>query len=131
MTRFFKRLPVFAALATLLLTLGVVSPASAHQTGPPTDCGFDHACSYRDAHYGVKIGSPSGLGSICHANFSQVPGLNAQLSSVYNHATGRDYWLFEHANVAGRAVGFGNYAFLAHLSDVNFNDVASSCLWVP
>jgi len=117
-----------AAMSSLILTLGLATPASAHQTGPPSGCGFDHGCSYQDSHYGTKIWSPSSLGGVCSNDFPD--SVNDELSSVYNHATGNDYWLFEHNNLGGQAVGFQNNAFLAHLSDLSFNDEASSCLWV-
>lgn len=119
----------FAAIVGLLFALVTVLPASAHETGPPSDCGFDHACSYKDAHYGNKIWSPSGTGSVCHNDFSLISGLNDELSSVYNHATNKFYQLFEHRNQGGFWVVFSNNAFLAHLSEFGFNDEASSCRW--
>jgi hypothetical protein len=116
-----------AAMASLVFGLGLASPASAHQTGPPADCGFDHGCSYQNAHYGAKIWSPSSIGGVCSNDFPD--SVNDELSSVYNHATGNDYWLFQNNNRRGDAVGFQNNAYLAHLSDVDFNDRASSCAW--
>jgi hypothetical protein len=116
-----------ATMASLVLALGLATPASADQVGPPGDCGFDHGCSYRDSHYGVKIWSPSSLGGVCSNDFPD--SVNDELSSVYNHATGNDYWLFEHNNRGGQAAGFANNIFLAHLSVISFNDEASSCAW--
>lgn len=123
----------FATMASLVLALGLATPVSAHQTGPPGGCGFDHGCSYRDAHYGTKIWSPSSLGGVCSEDFPD--SVNDELSSVYNHATGNDYWLFEDNNWRGDAAGFQDNAFVAHLSslpgngDDGFNDDASSCAW--